>query len=105
MVAALRNSVSVSQPRRTTTISWLQADNPPPKLDSAIWLNVRARSQSVGRSDVGSLMDEFRIVRMVGLGHYHLHRVGRVIAGGVLPVPMEGLGQPLQPVGAFEEDS
>jgi len=47
-VKALRNSVSVSQPRRRTTISCDQAERPPPKLESEMRLKVRARSHRLG---------------------------------------------------------
>src|SRR5882757_2440992 len=91
-VTALRNSVSVSQPRRRTTTSCDQAERPPPKLESEMRLNVQARSHRLGGATScglspcavanGSFMSEFGIERMIGLyRQLDVHRVRRVIAG------------------------
>src|ERR1700733_819989 len=123
IVIALRNSASVIQPRRDTTISRDHAESPPPKLDNAISLKVTASchagtfgsspscaagsaalpsttwgEMSFMRSPSSgrSLVNQFGIVGViVFLDQMHAQRIWRIVMRAVVPVLLEDRLQPL----------
>src|SRR5262245_13792064 len=104
-VSALRNSSWSSHRRRSTSTRWAQADNPPPKLASAMARNAVASAAGVGRG-AGSLMKEVGIVRQLAhVVRVERERVGWVPVLRLVPVVLEELAQPLDDGVGLHDDA
>src|SRR5262245_23216323 len=117
IVIAVRNCSLLSQRRRSTTMRCVQADSPPPKLESEICRKQSARPASVtgvgaasaadvARAGAGvaepladSLMQEVRVERQLAfVVRFRLQRIRRLVFLRVAPVVLEHLGEPLDDV-------
>src|SRR4030095_16330400 len=117
VVIAGRSCSLWSPRRRSTTMRCVQADNPPPKLESAICRKQSARPASVtgvgassaadgARAGAGfgaplahSLMQEVGVERQLAfVVRFRLQRIRRQVFLRVAPVVLEHLGEPLDDV-------